>query len=101
MRIITQKRLREYGGKHPRIATTLAHWTELVLAIEPANFVELRRVFPSADQVTVESGRTVTIFNITNHFRLITAIHYNRQLVFILRLLTHTEYDRPQWKENL
>jgi mRNA interferase HigB len=66
-----------------------------------ADFVALRRVFPSADQVIVASGNPVTIFNIKNHFRLITAIHYNRRTVFILLLLTPSEYDRNHWKKHL
>ena len=31
----------------------------------------------------------------------ITAIHYNHQLVFILLLLTHNEYDQGHWKKKL
>jgi len=101
MRIITVKRLREYARRHPTIATTLNHWTQLITDGDFANLVELRRALPTADQVKVASGRTVTVFNITNHYRLITAIHYNHQLVFILLLLTHTEYDHGHWKKNL
>jgi mRNA interferase HigB len=63
--------------------------------------VELRRVLPSADQIEVTSGKTVTIFNIKNHFRLITAIHYNHQIHYVLLLLTHGEYDKDHWKKNL
>jgi mRNA interferase HigB len=47
------------------------------------------------------TGKSATIFNITNHYRLITAIHYNHQVVFILLLLTHNEYDQAHWKKNL
>ena len=49
----------------------------------------------------MRSGKTVTIFNIKSHFRLITAIHYNYQIVFILLILTHGDYDKPHWKKNL
>ena len=101
MRIITVKRLAGYAARHPTIATTLDHWTELMLVGEFANLVELRRVLPTADQARVESRKTVTIFNIKNHYRLITAIHYNHQIVYILLLLTHSDYDAGHWKENL
>jgi mRNA interferase HigB len=101
MRIITVKRLREYARRHPTIASTLDHWTELIGEGEFGNLVELRRALPTADQVTVKSGRTVTIFNLTNHYRLITAVHYNHQIVFILLLLTHNEYDQGLWKKKL
>jgi mRNA interferase HigB len=101
MRVITTKRLRDYAQHHPTIAPTLNHWTELILRTNFNNFVELRRVFPSADQATVASGRTITIFNIKTHYRLITAIHYNYHIVYILLLLTHAEYDQDRWKRFL
>lgn len=42
------------------------------------------------------------IFNIGgNKYRLITAIHYNTRKVFVLRFLTHVEYDSQGWKEDL
>lgn len=66
-----------------------------------ANLVEIRKVLPTADHAKVESGRTVTIFNIKNHSRLVTAIHYNHQIIFILLLLTHGDYATPHWKKNL
>lgn len=100
MRIITVKRLGEFAQRHPTAATTLNHWTELMLAGEFASLVELRRVLPTADQVRVASGRTVTIFNIKNYYRLITAIHYNHQIVYILLLLPHSDYDEGHWKDH-
>ena len=36
-----------------------------------------------------------------NAFRLITAIHYDTQRVFVMRFLTHAEYDRNRWKDTL
>ena len=101
MRLITLKRLQDYAARHPTIAPTLGHWTTLIRDQDFSDFVALRRTFPSADQVAVASGNPVTIFNIKNHYRLITAIHYNRRSVFILLLLTHNEYDRDHWKKNL
>ena len=59
------------------------------------SFVDLRRMFPSADQV----GK-LTVFNIgENKARLIAAIHYNRKKVYIRAVLTHSEYDTGKWKE--
>jgi mRNA interferase HigB len=101
VRIITIKRLREYARLHPPVAPTLDHWEELIGRSRFETLVELRKVLPSADQVEVASGKTVTIFNIKNHYRLVTAIHYNHQIVYILLLLTHSDYDKPHWKRNL
>ena len=36
-----------------------------------------------------------------NTFRLITAIHYDRQKVFILGFLSHAEYSKETWKDRL
>jgi mRNA interferase HigB len=59
-------------------------------------------VYPHADAVTVASGRTVVVFNIRgNRYRLVTAIHYNRQLVYTLRFMTHAEYSKNRWKDML
>ena len=64
--------------------------------------MDTRKTYPHADQVKVRSGRTVTVFNVSgNDFRLITAIHYDRQKVFVLDFLTHAEYSRQTWKNRL
>ena len=59
------------------------------------SIAEIRQIFPSADKV----GR-LTVFDIGgNKFRLIAAIHYNRNKVYIRAVLTHKEYDKGNWKE--
>ena len=59
------------------------------------SIAELRTIFPSADKV----GK-LTVFNIGgNNIRLIAAIHYNRQKIYIREVLTHAEYDNNKWRE--
>jgi mRNA interferase HigB len=59
-------------------------------------------MFPHADAVRVASDHEVTVFNVGgNKFRLVTAIHYSAQRVYVLRLMTHAEYSRDSWKETL
>ena len=59
------------------------------------SFADLRTIFPAADQV----GK-LTVFNIGgNKVRLIAALHYNRQRVYIRAVLTHQEYNEGKWKE--
>jgi mRNA interferase HigB len=44
----------------------------------------------------------MTVFNICgNKYRLIAAIHYNRQRAYVLRLLRHAEYSKNLWKDRL
>jgi len=70
--------------------------------VEWQNFVAVRKTFPSADLVTVASGRSVVVFNIAhNRYRLIAAVHYNTRIVYTLMILTHKDYGRNAWKERL
>ena len=69
---------------------------------EWVSFVELRQTFGSADTVRVASGRSVVVFNIAgNRFRLICAVHYNTQTAFVLRFMSHAEYGKDTWQEDL
>jgi mRNA interferase HigB len=96
MHIITRKRLNEFAVAHPTAESELAHWYKIFKKNNFSNFVELRRAFPQADQV---GG--LTVFNIGgNKARLIAALHYNRQKVYIRAVLTHAEYDAGKWKER-
>lgn len=95
MHVITRKRLNEFAQKYPETKTALSQWYDNIKKNDFSSFVELRQIFPSADQV----GK-LTVFNIGgNKVRLIAAIHYNRKKVYIRAILTHQEYNKNQWKE--
>ncbi|BAU66826.1 hypothetical protein STA3757_42320 [Stanieria sp. NIES-3757] len=95
MHIITRKRLNEFAAKYPETKTALIHWYQIIKQYNFDSFADLRKVLPSADQV----GK-LTVFNIGgNKVRLIAAIHYNRNKVYIRAILTHQEYDLSKWKE--
>jgi mRNA interferase HigB len=50
----------------------------------------------------VGSGNDVIVFNAGgNNYRLVTAIHFNRSKLYILRFLTHAEYGKGFWKDQL
>lgn len=102
MRLIKPSTLRAWSELHPDAATALAVWRRLIEAHEILHFSDLRRLWPHADQVTSRSRRTVTVFNLRGgHYRLIAALHYNRQMCFALRFLTHADYDKNRWKDEL
>lgn len=102
MRIIKRSTLVAYWQRNPRAESGLLHWHRVVKAARWACFQDVRATFPHADPVRVKSGRNVVVFNIGgNHYRLIAAIHYDRQLVFTLMVLTHRQYDQGRWKEVL
>ena len=101
MHIITRKRLLEAAGRYPNARVKLTFWHSVAKAAAWTNLIETRKTFAHADQVKVRSGRIVTIFNLANDYRLITAIHYDRRKIFILRFLTHAEYSKATWQETL
>lgn len=93
--VITRKRLNEFAQKHPNSRVSLEHWYRLMKRGRFLSFAELRTAFPHADQV----GK-LTVFNVGgNKARLIAAIHYNRQKVYIRAVLTHDEYNKSKWRE--
>lgn len=95
MHVITRKRLNEFTEKYPETETALARWYKNIKKNDFSSFVELRKMFPSADQVS-----KLTVFNIGgNKVRLIAAIHYNRNKVYIRAVLTHKEYNQGKWRE--
>jgi mRNA interferase HigB len=102
VRIVSIKRLRDFWKLHRAAQAPLRHWYRITKAAQWGSYADARRTFGHADQVTVASGNRVTVFNIGgNNYRLVAAVHYNRARVFVLRVLTHAEYDRGQWKEKL
>ena len=74
--------------------------SEVAISLDDLDVPQMASYAPASVPVAVKSGKTATVFNIKS-FRLITAIHYNRQIVYILLFLTHTEYERGQWKNTL
>jgi mRNA interferase HigB len=99
MRIIKRSTLAAYAARNPQAKSGLMHWHKVTRAAAWTCLADVRATFPHADQVVVKSGRTVVVFNVAgNKYRLITAIHYNRQLVFTLMVLSHAEYGTDKWK---
>jgi mRNA interferase HigB len=73
MHVVIRKRLNEFAQKYPETRTALVQWYDNIKQNHFSSFIELKKMFPSADQV----GK-LTVFNIGgNKVRLIAAIHYN------------------------
>ena len=101
-RIISRKRLRDYAAQYPQARPSLDHWERVTLAARWETPADVTCTFNDVDPVKVKSGNTVYVFNIQrNEHRLIASIHFNTQVVYVLRLLTHKEYDKGHWKDEL
>ncbi len=102
MRIIKEAFLKAAAIDHPRAATALTVWIALVRAAQWQNPVALKHTFPDVDPIRVKSKNTVYVFNVRrNEFRIVAAVHFNRHRVYTLRFMTHAEYERQNWKEEL
>lgn len=96
MWVVSQSRLREFWKVNPRAEEPLRMWYGLVSAAKWKTFSDLRDMFPSADLV----GHCI-VFNISgNHYRLIARAFFGNHKVYVLRVLTHTEYDHSNWIDH-
>lgn len=95
MHVTTRRRLAEFAQKHPDCAGALDHWYRIVRRGSFSSLADVRRVLPSAHQV----GR-FAVFNIGgNKVRLMAAVLYSRNRLYIRWVLTHAEYDRGHRKD--
>jgi mRNA interferase HigB len=101
VRIITIGALKRFWESHPDAQSPLTDWYAKTVRAEWKNPAEVKATFPQVDLVKVSSGNTVFVFNITRAYRLIAAIHFDYPRLFVLRILTHREYDRDYWKTDL
>jgi mRNA interferase HigB len=100
--VIKPARIQEFCERYPGAAASLRGWLRITKAAEWRNFAQLLRVFPQADHVKVESKRPVVVFNISgNRYRLICAVHFDKQRVYVLKFLTHAQYSKDTWKDDL
>ena len=90
MRVIAISALRDFWAKHPQAETPLRAWfadasrsawktpADIKAAHRNASFLANNRV----------------VFNIKgNDFRLIVAVHYNREMMYVRFVGTHAEYN--------
>jgi mRNA interferase HigB len=115
VRVIKRKKLDEFFDAHPQGKTSLLRWYGIVRKARWRSLADMRETFPSADEVRVESGRKAVVFHVRrNDYRLITAVHYEKIVkdedgkdilvegkVYLFFFLTHAEYDKEAWKEQL
>jgi mRNA interferase HigB len=104
VRIITWRMLREFGDRWPAAAAPLNDWYKIAQGSIWRNFSDVKATFGQTDQAKVKSGQTVCVFDIGgNKFRLVAFVSYAKQKVYVLRVMTHKEYDKgnQRWKDEL
>jgi mRNA interferase HigB len=74
----------------------LDNWYKLASQASWQTLIDVQSLFPTAEAV-----ENFTVFNIRgNRYRLIVAIDYERQIIYIKYVLTHAEYDKEKWKND-
>ena len=96
MRVIAVKTLRLYAKKKIEAEQPLLSWYQEAEKANWKNHNELKRQFANA---SVISNKRV-VFNIHgNKYRLIVDIEYHLQVIFIVWVGTHKEYDNIDVKK--
>lgn len=100
MRVISKSRLRAFWDSPGRqdAEGPLRAWHAIVSHRSTTwrSWADVRGAFGNASLV----GNCV-VFNIGgNKYRLVTRVLYRSQKVFILKIMTHAEYDLGIWKEE-
>ena len=91
MRVFNNSTLAEYCGKYPSADQALRLWQRIARKAKWQNSAELKRDYPSASIVS----RTRVVFNIRhNEYRLVVAIRYDKQRIYVRFFGTHGEYDK-------
>jgi mRNA interferase HigB len=103
LHVISQKPLREFAKNYPDAATPLKAWFKLAKTGQFRNLIELNTVFGSVDMVPIrrqQKSIDYYVFDIGgNKYRLIAAVHFNTQMIFVRNVLTHQDYDQGRWKK--
>ena len=102
VRVIKRMPLQRFWEKWPAAEQPLKDWYRDTRKARWRNFPDVKATFGQTDQAKVASGNTVAIFDIGgNKYRLIAKISYQKGKVYVLRVLTHKEYDAQNWKKQL
>lgn len=96
MRIIAVKTLKQYAKKRKEAEQSLFAWYEEAGKASWKNHNELKEQLRNASIV----GAKRVVFNIHgNKYRLVVDIEYRLQIIFIVWIGTHKEYDKIDAKK--
>lgn len=102
VRIVKESFLKQAAERYPKAGKYLGSWIRILRAASWRSLTEVRACYPSADMVLVRSKKPVIVFNVCgNTYRLIVAMHFDRQMAYTLRFLTHADYSKGGWKDEL
>ncbi len=96
MRIISEKKLREFWRKHKEAEPPMREWIKIVRKQICNNFADVRKTFNHADIYG-----NCTIFDVGgNKYRIIAKTAYVIKVIYIRFVITHSEYDEKKWQSD-
>jgi mRNA interferase HigB len=96
MHVITFKALTNFWRINKEAEMPLRQWHKITAAASWHNLADVRTSFRHADIVGV-----CTVFNIKgNDYRLVVFISYEKQKIYVLKVMTHREYNKGKWKND-
>lgn len=95
MRVISNKALKDFADRNLEASAPLQAWRKIIEKGSYPHFASLRATFNSVDR-----AGDYYVFDISgNKFRIVTAIHFATQCLYVRHVFTHVQYDR--WKPTL
>jgi mRNA interferase HigB len=103
--VISRKKLKTFYDKpeHKKHTQAFEDWYKLSRKARWQNFQDAKSMFGQTDTASdTKSKKTATIFDVGgNKYRILTLIDYTRQTMLITHVLTHKEYDKENWKQDI
>lgn len=99
MWVISKARLRSFweSAKGKKAKGELELWYRVVSEVEWQDYADVKATFGARFDFVGDCA----VFDICgNDFRLITRMRFRSHKVFVLRVLTHAEYDTNAWKKT-
>jgi len=92
LRVISNKALTEFSAIHPAADEPMQAWRKVIESRIFVNFAEIKSAFNATDKVG-----NYYVFDIGgNKYRIVAAIHFDHQKLYVRHTFTHKEYDK--WK---
>lgn len=89
MRVISNSALVAFAVKNPAAGMPLQAWRKIIESRNFTNFADLKMTFNTVDRVG-----SFYVFDIGgNKYRVIAAIHFDKQRLYVRHVFTHKEYD--------
>ncbi len=102
MRVLSLGPLREFWERYPDSEAVLRRWYRAAERAYWERWAEVKITFPQADLVPMRSGVKMVVFNVGgNKFRVVAHVPFRGGWMFIKKVMTHAEYSRDRWKEEL